>query len=215
MSHTHPAGAAVGLRGGKGLLGAWFRGGQAVGFLESSRSPGMSPCALGMMPGKPSSSWHPRKLGRCLSLGWGGAHGDAVRYCSPLNICTASCAPASLWCPGPCPGCSRQGPSGRWVPALQGCSARSGGCQGWAVALGQTPAHWTVWDVWEGPGTLPWGLAGLWSGRCRSCSPGTGRLSPQPRALPRSGFPRQAAHETSLVSNCCAPPFIIIDSASP
>lgn len=47
------------------------------------------------------------------------------------------------------------------------------------------------------------------------CGAGAGGAAqPQPPALPRSGFPRQAPQETSAGSNC-APPFILIDSASP
>lgn len=207
----------MGLRAGRVLLGACFRGGQAVGFRESSGSPSMSPCALGATPGNPSSSSHPRKLGRCLSLGWGGAHGDAVRFWSPLDICTASCGPASLWCPVPCAGAAGRG------PVAGGCQRRGDA----RLALELPGLGPWLWDRHQhtgqsgmsargrDAGALPWGSEGLWRGGCRSRSPGTGRLSPQPCALPRSGFPRQAAHETSLVSNCCAPPFIIIDSASP
>lgn len=39
--------------------------------------------------------------------------------------------------------------------------------------------------------------------------------SPQLHFLLQCRFPRQAAHKTSPSSNSCAPPFIIIDSASP
>ena len=129
----------------------------------------------------------------------------------PLHVSSSSCLPLSPW------GSCTPGPELSSVLSFMGICM----CNDLLFSRCHEQVH-TVdrqrsWMSWSDAGVLPWGLEGLLGGTqgSRSRSLGTGRLSPQPCALPRSDFPRQAAHETSLISNCCAPPFIIIDSASP
>lgn len=225
MTHAHPPGACAGLPGSKAVLGSWFRSRHVVRFLEGSQRLGIIPWELGVTPCKPGSSLQPSKLDCCWSLGWEGARGAAVRFLQSLQHLHSRLGPQHLFAARSLGLAAPRSSGGVCLASRDAVLApehlRLPGLGLWVWDRhGHIVDRQGSWMSWRGSDAdaSPSGLEGLlWGGAqgSRSRSPGTGRLSPQPCALPRAGFPRQAAHETSLVSNCCAPPFIIIDSASP